>query len=149
MLVKECMTKKVTTGRPEMTVSEAAQKMRDGDFGLLPIEEDDRLVGMVSDRDIAIRAVAFGKDAKLTKVKDIMSEQVLYCFEDQSLDQVAQSLGDNQIHRMPVLNRQKRLVGILSLSDLAKSQLSPKQLEKTICCISDHKNTHVHRSSQL
>lgn len=135
MLVKDCMTKKVILGSPEMSVSEVAQKMRDGDFGIIPIEENNRLIGMVTDRDITIRAVAGGRDLAKTKARDIMSEKILYCYDDQSLDQVAQNLGDNQVHRLPVLNRQKKLVGILSLSDLAKANISPKQLEKTVCSI--------------
>ena len=71
MQVKQCMTKKVTVGNPNMTLSEAAQKMRDGDFGILPIEENDKLVGMITDRDIAIRAVAAGKEPALTKVREV------------------------------------------------------------------------------
>jgi len=118
-----------------MTVSEIAQKMRDGDFGILPIEENDRLIGMVTDRDIAIRAVASGRDLARTKAREIMSEKILYCYDDQSLDQVAQNLGENQVHRLPVLNRHKKLVGILSLGDLAKARVNPQQLEKTYSSI--------------
>jgi CBS domain-containing protein len=121
MLVKECMTKNVKLGRPDMTVCEAAQKMKDGHFGILPIEENDRLVGMVTDRDIAIRGVAEGKDSQKIKVSEIMSKKVLYCYEDQELDEIAQNFAKNQVRRLPVLSRKKRLVGILSLADMAKS----------------------------
>lgn len=138
MIVKKCMTTKVVLGRPEMTLYEAAIKMRDGDFGILPIEDHDKLIGVVTDRDIAVRGVAEGFDPKKVAVKEIMSERVLYCFEDQSLDEVAQNLGENRVRRLPVLNREKRLVGILSLSDLAQSKLNPKQLENTVNLLSRH-----------
>ena len=138
MIVKECMTKKVELGTPEMTLRDAALKMRDGDFGILPIQKNDKLVGMITDRDIAIRCVAEGGDAKNLKVGEIMTEKVLYCFEDQSLDEVAKNLGDNQVRRLPVVNREKKLVGILTLSDLARSHINPQQLEKTINNISKH-----------
>ena len=126
------MTKKVELGNPNMTLFEAAQKMRDGDYGILPIGENDRLIGIITDRDIAVRGVAEGYDPKKINVRDVMSERVLYCYEDQSLDEVAQNLGENRIRRLPVLNRQKRLVGILSLGDLAQANLNPKQLEETL-----------------
>jgi len=136
MLVKECMTKNVKLGNPSMSMYEAAQKMRDGHFGILPIEENDRLVGMVTDRDIAVRGVAEGKDPQKIKVRDIMSEKVLYCYEDQSLEEIAQNLAENQVWRLPVLNRKKRLVGILSLADMAKSHLDPNTLESALCDLS-------------
>lgn len=141
MLVKECMTKQVEIGKPSMSLQEAAQKMRDGDFGILPIGENDRLVGMITDRDITIRGTAEGKDAKKVQVRELMSKNVLYCFEDQTLDEVTQNLGDNQIRRLPVLNRQKRLVGILSLGDLAQSNANPERVEDALTRIS--KNTNI------
>lgn len=137
MLVKECMTNQVQLGNPEMTLQEAAQRMRDGDFGALPIAENERLVGVVTDRDIAIRAVAEGVDVKQARVRNIMSAKVLYCYEDQTLDEVAQNLGSNQVRRLPVLNRQKRLVGILSLGDLAKSQENKQEAEQALTKISE------------
>lgn len=138
MIVKDCMTKKVELGTPDMTLREAALKMRDGDFGMLPIQKNDRLVGMITDRDIAVRCVAEGGDAKKLKVGEVMTEKVLYCFEDQSLDEVAKNLGENKIRRLPVINREKRLVGILALSDLAKSHINPQQLEKTMVNLAKH-----------
>lgn len=148
MIVKECMTKNVELGTPEMFLHEAAKKMRDGDFGMLPIQKDDRLVGMLTDRDIAIRCVAEGRDAKNIHVGEVMTEKVLYCFEDQSLDEVARNLGDNQVRRLPVLNRQKRLVGILSLADLTHAHLNAKQLENTMSKITKPTN-HVSDSGFL
>lgn len=132
MLVKECMTKNVKVGSPNMTLSEAAIKMRDGDFGFLPIGENDKLVGMLTDRDIAVRGVAAGMDIKQNKIRDIMSKKVLYCFEDQSLDEVVESFMQNKVRRLPVLNRNKRLVGILSLGDLAHSDVQPDKIDKVL-----------------
>ncbi|MFA6237966.1 MAG: CBS domain-containing protein [Bacteriovorax sp.] len=132
MLVKECMTSHVELGDPEMTLLKAAQKMRDGDFGILPIQENDRLVGMLTDRDLVIRGMAEGKDPQKAKVRDVMTESVLYCFEDQTLEEVAENLAENQIRRLPVLNRKKRLVGILSLGDLAESLEKPDNIEETL-----------------
>lgn len=132
MLVKECMTRQVEIGYPEMSLEEVAQKMREGDFGLLPIGEKDRLTGMITDRDIVIRAVAEGKNLQKTQAKEIMSSKVLYCFEDQTVDDVSQNLGDNQIRRLPVLNRQKRLVGILSLGDLAHTHEKTEKIHQAL-----------------
>ena len=132
MLVKDCMTKNVVLGNPNITLREAAQKMRDGDFGILPIAENDRLVGMLSDRDIAVRAVAEGKDPKQAVVRDFMSKDVYYCFDDQTDEDVMSNLGQKQIRRLPVLNRQKRLVGILSLGDLALKNAPAIKMEETL-----------------
>jgi CBS domain-containing protein len=91
MIVKKCMTEKVELGNPNMSLYDAAKKMRDGDFGILPIEENDKLVGVITDRDIAVRGVAEGLDPKKVKVSEIMTDRVLYCYEDQSLDADYQS----------------------------------------------------------
>ena len=136
MIVKECMTRQVELGTPEMSLRDAALKMRDGDFGILPIQKNDKLVGMITDRDIAIRCVADGADIKKMKVGEVMTERVLYCFEDQSLDEVAQNLGENQVRRLPVVDRDKKLVGILALSDLSRAHLNPQQLERTMTKLS-------------
>lgn len=130
MIVKDCMTRSVELVTPDMNITEAAKKMRDGDFGLVPVQKNDRLVGMLTDRDIAIRCVAEGRDSKSIHVGEIMTDKVLYCFEDQNLNEVIENLGDNQIRRLPVLNRDKRLVGILSIGDLAHSRdLNPSQIK--------------------
>lgn len=140
MLVRECMTKQVEIGRPDMTLREAAQKMRDGDFGVLPIGENDRLVGMITDRDITVRGTAEGKDPDAVPVRELMSRYVLYCYEDQGLDEVTRNLGEQQVRRLPVLNRQKRLVGILSLGDLALANVRPEEIEDALSRISRHTN---------
>jgi CBS domain-containing protein len=95
--------------------------MSDVDAGVLPVGENDRLVGMITDRDIAVRAVAQGKGPD-TPVREVMTADVKYCFEDEATDQVARNMGDQQVRRLPVVNRDKRLVGILSLGDLAVMQ---------------------------
>lgn len=136
MLAKECMSKNVEMGRPNMTLAEAAKKMKDGDFGMLPIEEADRLVGMVTDRDLAVRGMAAGKDPNKSFVAEVMTHKVLYCFEDQDVNEVVKNLGDNQIRRLPVLNREKRLVGILSLGNLSLSDANPQNIDQALANIS-------------
>ena len=116
--VREAMTQKVRLANPELSIRDAARMMAENDIGALPVGEDDRLVGVITDRDIAIRAVALGKSPD-TPVRDVMSKEVLYCFEDEDVEHVAKNMGDVKVHRLPVLNRKKRLVGIVSVADLA------------------------------
>ena len=118
MKVREAMTTKVRTANPEQTICEAACLMAECDAGILPVGQNDRLVGVITDRDIAIRAVAQGKSPE-TPVSEVMSKEVLYCFEDEDLEHVAKNMGDVKVRRLPVLNRKKRLVGIVSVGDLA------------------------------
>jgi CBS domain-containing protein len=118
MRVSDAMTTAVRIAKPQQSICEAAQMMAEMDAGVLPVGDGDRLVGMLTDRDIAIRAVALGKSPQ-TLVQDIMSKEVLYCFADEDLDDVVQNMADVKVRRMPVLNREKRMVGILSLGDVA------------------------------
>ena len=118
MKVREAMTQDVRLVTPDQPISEAARLMAELDIGALPVQENDRLVGMITDRDIAVRAVAQCRGPD-TRVADVMSREVKYCYEDQSIDEVTQNMGELRIRRLPVLNRDKRLVGILSLGDLA------------------------------
>lgn len=118
MKVSECMTRDVRIAEPGQTLQEAAKLMAELDAGILPVHEGDRLVGMITDRDIAIRAVATGKGPD-TKVNEIMSPEVKYCFEHEDVAEVLRNMGDIQVRRLPVLNSQKRLVGIISIGDLA------------------------------
>ena len=120
MLVKDAMTADVELASPTHTIRQAAVLMSKTDCGALPVAEKDSLVGLITDRDIAIRAIASGKGPKIL-VREIMSAEVLYCFDDQELDEVAQNMGDVKVRRLPVLNREKRLVGILSLGDMART----------------------------
>ena len=138
MKVKECMSTDVELGNPQMPICDAAQKMRDGDFGVMPIGDNDRIVGMVTDRDLVIRAVAECKDPRQTTLQEIMSPGTLYCFEDQTVEEVARNMGENQVRRLPVLNRDKRLVGMISLGDLALSDEDRDEVEVALSKISRH-----------
>lgn len=114
------MTRDVVLVSPDTSLKDAAAKMRETDSGFLPVGENDRLVGTLTDRDIAIRAVAEGHDPNATKVRDAMSEHVVYCFDDQEHDEAARLMAEKQIKRLAVLNRDKRLVGVVSLGDVAE-----------------------------
>jgi CBS domain-containing protein len=120
MKVSECMTTDVRIASPAWSICDAARAMKEIDSGFLPVGENDRLVGMVTDRDIAIRAVAEGKGPD-TEVRDVMSGEVIYCFDDEDLDSVATKMSGSKVRRLPVLNRDKRLVGVVSLGDLSQS----------------------------
>ena len=120
MFVREVMTQHAEWIAPTLSVTEAAQKLRDHKIGCLPVGENDRLVGMLTDRDIVCRAVADGADLATTKAGDVMTKGITYCFEDDAIETAIDQLEAKQIHHMPVLSRdKKRLIGILSLSDLA------------------------------
>jgi CBS domain-containing protein len=119
--VSDVMTRDVEIARPDQTVQDVAQKMAEMDAGALPVEENDRLVGMVTDRDIAVRVAAEGKDPKETQVRDIMSKKIRYCFEDEDVEDIAENMAEQQVRRLPVVSRNKRLVGIVSLGDIATS----------------------------
>jgi len=122
MRVSDAMTREVRIATPGQSIREVAKIMDEIDAGIMPVGENDRLVGMISDRDIAIRAVAQGKGPD-TPVRDVMStEQVLYCYEDEELDHVAKNMASEQVRRLPVVNREKRLVGIVSLGDVAQKE---------------------------
>lgn len=116
--LKEVMHRDVQVISPEASLKEAAQQMRDGDFGMLPVGENDRMIGAISDRDIAIRAVAEGKPPA-TKVREAMSDGIVWAYEDDSLEKGARLMSDHQIRRLPIVNADKRLVGIVALGDFA------------------------------
>ncbi len=120
MKVSECMSRDVRLATPDDTLQQTARTMAEVDTGVLPVGENDRLVGMITDRDIAIRGVAAGKGPDST-VRDVMSPEVKYCFEDDDTDDVLRNMGEIQVRRLPVVNRDKRLVGIVSIGDLARN----------------------------
>jgi CBS domain-containing protein len=120
MTVSEVMSRTVRIGHPRQSITEVARIMADIDAGFVPVGEDDRLVGMITDRDIAVRAVAAGMGPN-TPVRDVMTRDVKYCFEDDDVSDAAESMAKLQVRRLPVLNRDKRLVGIVSLGDIALS----------------------------
>ena len=119
MLVKEIMTRQVELVEPSLSLKEAADRMKTKNIGALPVGENDRLVGMLTDRDIAIRGVANGMDANQTKVRDCMTSEINYCYEDQTLEEAGKLMMVKKIRRLPVLNKNKKLVGICSLDDVA------------------------------
>ncbi|MGI6246570.1 MAG: CBS domain-containing protein [Pseudochelatococcus sp.] len=123
MQVSEIMSRDIVIVNPDETIVQVAKKMADNDVGFLPVGEDDRLVGTITDRDIVVRCVAEGKDRD-TRVRDIMSSDVKYCFEDEDIDHVTRNMGDIQVRRLPVVNRDKRLTGIVSLADTAQEKPS-------------------------
>ena len=124
MQVRDVMTHDVRLVRPSDTIEQAASVMAEIDAGLLPVTDGDRMIGMISDRDIAVRAVARGLGPD-TKVSDVMTGEVKYCFEDEESEDVVQNMGDIQVRRLPVVDRNKRLVGIVSLGDIAGTHDSP------------------------
>ena len=121
MRVSEAMTREVRVANPTQTIRDAAKMMAEIDAGAVPVGENDRLVGMITDRDIAIRAVAQGKGPD-TPVRDVMSKDIKYCYEDEDLEHVAENMGELQVRRLPVVNRDKRLVGIVALGDIARNE---------------------------
>ncbi len=141
MQVADAMTRDVQLANPDMSLTEAAKMMVDGDCGVLPVSENDRLVGMITDRDIVVRAVAQGK-TETCKIRDVMSTEVKYCFEDDDIEDVAQNMGDLQIRRLPVVTRDKRLVGILSLGDISTAADSMASGE-ALSSISEPSSQHV------
>lgn len=126
MLINEIMTHRVEYVGPNDTLQMAARKMRDHDVGPMPVCENQSVIGMVTDRDITVRAVAEGRDPKTTRVRDVMSGELICCFEDQEAEVAGRLMQSQQIRRVLVLNRDKRLVGIVSLADLVVEALNPR-----------------------
>ena len=124
--LKDVMTLDVQVISPNATIREAAQKMREGDFGMMPVAENDRMVGAISDRDIALRGIADGKGPD-TPVREVMSEGITWAYEDDTIEHAAEIISEHQVRRLPVVSREKRLVGIVALGDFAveSSDLQP------------------------
>ena len=119
MKVNEVMTNQVRVVGPDHRIREAARLMDELNVGVLSVCDGERLLGIITDRDITVRATAVGKDPDKVRVREIMTEDVRWCFEDEAVEDVAQMMGDVQIRRIPVVDRNKRLVGIVALGDLA------------------------------
>lgn len=122
--VKDFMSKECQWLPSDATCREAAELMRDQDIGFVPVGDKHRLIGMVTDRDIVLRCVAAGHLAEDCMVRDVMTKDTFYCYDDQNVDDVCANMGELQIRRMPVVNRDKRLVGVISMGDVA--QVAPK-----------------------
>jgi len=135
--IKDVMSRDVKIVSPDTTIREAAQQMRDGDFGMLPVAENDRMVGAVSDRDIAIRAIADDKGPE-TSVRDVMTSGICWAFDDDSVEEAARIMSERQIRRLPVVNQDKRLVGIVALGDFAVQPSEIKPAAKALSGISQH-----------
>jgi len=127
--VKDLMTAHAQWVAADAPVREVAKKMRDKGIGCLPVGENDRLIGMITDRDITCRAVADGLDLSKLKARDVMSKGVTWCFEDQSDAEATKLMQEKNIRHLPVLSRAKRIVGVLSFGDLA---LRSKSLTKEL-----------------
>lgn len=147
MKISEMMTRDVKMTAPSQSIREAAKMMADLDAGALPVADQDRLVGMITDRDIAIRAIANGRGPD-TPIREVMTQDVKYCFEDQSVEEVAQNMGDIRVRRLPVLNRDKRLVGIVSIGDIATSGESDEEVGNALSGISRPGGEHSQTQSR-
>jgi len=132
MQVKDVMTKGAEVVRPDATLQEAANKMKSLDIGPLPVCDGDKIIGMLTDRDITVRATAEGLDPKQTRVREVMSKELITCLEDQDVKEAAELMQSKQIRRVPILNKDKRLVGMLSLGDLAHRTQDSKLAGKTL-----------------
>lgn len=120
MKVSQLMTKQPKFIPAEESVLHAAETLAKSNIGALPVEKGDRLIGMLTDRDIVVRVVAAGHDPAKTRVEDVLSPQVKYCFDDEDVEHVKQNMQELRVRRLPVLNRDKRLVGMISLDDISK-----------------------------
>jgi CBS domain-containing protein len=121
MQVRKVMTDRVSWVAPDAKIPEIARRMRSEDIGSVPVAENDKLIGMVTDRDIVLRVVADGGDIGSATAREVMSPHILYCYDDQSVADVLKNMGDMQVRRLPVVNRDKRLVGVVSLGDLSRA----------------------------
>ena len=145
MLVSDLMTRKVHIANPDDSLQQVAQIMAEENVGCLPVGENDQLVGMITDRDIAVRAVALAREPETTKVRDIMSRNVKYCYDEDEVSSIAENMGDIQLHRLPVVNRDKRLVGIVAVADIANYD-GPVAAGHAICGISEDSEIMQHQA---
>jgi CBS domain-containing protein len=122
MAIKDVMSRDVCVVGPDDPIQQAATRMAEEDVGFIPVCDGERLVGVITDRDLAIRAVAGGADPATTKVRELMTEDVTWCYEDQDVAKTAELMKRNDIRRIIVVDRDKRLVGVVALGDLARQQ---------------------------
>jgi CBS domain-containing protein len=134
--VRDVMSRDVEVISPDATVAEAARRMRDGDFGMMPVGENDRMVGAISDRDIAVRGVAQGRDSS-APVRDVMSGGIAWVYDDESVQKAAEIMSTKQVRRLPVVNRAKRLVGIVALGDIAVERRELQPAGEALSAISE------------
>ncbi|BEP52357.1 CBS domain-containing protein [Variovorax paradoxus] len=134
--IKDVMSRDVQVISPDASIAEAARQMRDGDFGMMPVGANDRMIGSISDRDIAVRAVAEGRGAD-TKVREVMSDRIRWAYEDEPVERAVAIMGEYQIRRLPIVSRDKRLVGIVALGDLAVRETESEPAAEALCEISE------------
>jgi CBS domain-containing protein len=133
MKVKDLMTRDLEVVSPETTLRDAAERMNSLDIGVLPVCDKDRLVGMITDRDITVRATADGLDPFATQVGEVMSkDELITCCEDEEVEEATQKMRDKRVRRLPVLSEDHRLVGILALGDIAVDQGDPAEPAETL-----------------
>lgn len=137
MKVKDVMHKGVAWAAPAQSVSEIANMMRKEDVGAIPVGDNDRLIGMVTDRDIVLRGLANGTDSQKLSARDVMSEPITYCLEDEDIEDAVRLMENKQIRRLPVINKQKRMVGMVSIGDIA-AKAGPALCSETMRAVSAH-----------
>lgn len=137
MKISDMLTKDPHVIRPDAMICEAARMMKQHDIGMLPVCDGQRLVGSITDRDLTVRAVADACDPLSTRVRDIMTPNVFWCYDDQDIEEAAQLMEEKQIRRLPIINRDKRLVGIISLGDLALRTQNERLAEEVLECVSE------------
>jgi CBS domain-containing protein len=141
MKVSEIMTREVELAHPSETIEHAAKLMASLDAGALPVADGDRLVGVITDRDIAIRGIGQGRGPDAS-VGEVMTGEIMYCYDDQGLDEITENMGEIQVRRLPVLNRDKRLVGIVALGDIAFEQGATDGTGEALSRISEPRGRH-------
>jgi CBS domain-containing protein len=140
--VADVMSRDVRVASPDDTVQQAARLMQEEDTGLLPVGENDRLVGMITDRDVAVRVAAEGKNPAQTRVREVMTPEVRYVFDDEDLHHIVDVMAEQQIRRLPVVNRNKRLVGVISLGDLAAEGGTPRLAGRALAGVAREGGRH-------
>jgi CBS domain-containing protein len=137
MKIRDIMTPDVETVRPDDTLQEAAMRMKDRDIGPLPVCQRDRIVGILTDRDITVRAVAKGLDPRSTRVSEVMSQPVVHCYDDDDEEDAARLMQEQQVRRILVVDSDDRLVGIVSLGDLAVESIDPLRIAELLQEVSE------------
>jgi CBS domain-containing protein len=137
MKIKDIMTQNVECVWPDDTLQEAALKMKEMGIGPLPVCERDKIVGMLTDRDITVRGIARGCDPLSTRVRDVMTHEVIHCYEDEDAEAAERLMQTCQVRRVLVVNRDQHLVGILSLGDLAAESGNPQRVGEILQDISE------------
>lgn len=137
MLVKDAMHRGAQFIDPDALITDVAEKMRDDNIGALPVGENDRLIGILTDRDIVVRGLTGKSDPLQLKVRDVMSNEIVYCLEDEELDDAVRLMERKEIRRMPVIDKHRRMVGMLSIGDVAAAA-TPTIISETMRAVSAH-----------